>query len=535
MTHRLLRRTSAAIGVLAAVSLAGCSSESPSATGASNDVVIGYGKIDTLDPIQFKTNTGYMVTNNIYGTLVRENYQTKKGVLVGDNTYAPQLAESLAWDSAGTLLTIKLKPNLQFQDGTALNATDVVYSIQRSLSDASYAKAFKSYIGITDPATAITAVDPSTVTIKTAFKAPLMEKFLSFPVFGILEKAAGDAHKTAGDPWATGFFSTNVIASGPYAVQSWSQDSSIVLTKNPKFTPQDLRNAPSTVTVKNIADPSQTYLALKQGALDIAMGLPPKLAKQAQSDSNAQVDVSPAGDLVYLGMNNTDPALTNVKVRQALSYLLPYNSLRSDVMQGFANSAFGPAPYPMESSLDTDGTKDAYPTDVSKATQLLSEAGATNLNLTLSVDASDPAAVESATFIQSALKQGGITVRVDQLQDADYNTKLGKHQLQMFVGEWYSWGQDAIYQMNFLLSSNSFVNYTGFKNAQFDALLSKGVSESDVAARNQLSQQAQQIAIDQAPMAYLYARDYVVVANKNVSGITQPDDEFPYFQYLSVR
>jgi peptide/nickel transport system substrate-binding protein len=476
-----------------------------------------------------------MITNNIYGTLVKENYKESNGVMVGDNTYTPELADSLTWNAAGTLYTVKIKSGLKFSDGTPLTSADVVYTIQRALSDASYGSAFKTYIGVSDPTTAIAAPDATTVTIATSFKSTLLEKFLSFPIYGVVSKAAGDAHKTAADPYAKAYFAKTVIASGPYEVSSWPDTSSMVLKKNPNYTASDVSKAPPTVTVKNIADPNQEYLALQQGQIDLAMGLAPKLAKQAQSDSKVTVSTSPASDLVYLGWNNTDPALKSATVRQALSYLVPYSSLRSDVYAGFANSAYGVAPYPMETALDSTGTKDAYPTDVAKAKQLLSQAGVSNLTLTLSVDAGDSTAIQTATFIQSAFKEAGVTLKVNQLQSADYNDKLGKHQLQAFLGEWYSWGQDPIYQMFFLLNSKSFVNYTQYNNPAFDALLTKGVSESDPATRAKISQQAQQIAIDDVPMTYLYTRNYIVVANKNVTGITQPDDEFPYFQYLNVQ
>ncbi len=448
MNYGLLRRTSAGIAAMAAIAVlvAGCASTSSAsepaagsvvltaAKKASKNVVIGYTSIDNMDTIEFKTNSDYMVTNNIYGTLVKENYKKKKGILVGNNTYSPELASSLTWNSAGNLLTIKLKPNLKFQDGTALTSADVVYTIQRALSSASYASAFAQYIGVADAASDIQAVDPTTLTIATTFKAPLIQKFLSFPVFGIVQKAAGVAHQTTADPWSKVYFAKNVISSGPYEVSSWASQNNMVLKKNPNFTVADLSKAPSTVTVENIADPNQEYLALQQGQIDIAMGLVPKLAKKAKSDSGVNVATSPAGDLVYLGFNNTDPALQNVKVRQALSYLVPYNSLRSDVYSGFANSAYGVVPYPMQSALDTTGKKDAYPTNVAKAKKLLSAAGVHNLSITLSVDAGDPTATQSATFIQSAFAKGGVKVKIDQLQSADYNTKLGAHQLQSFLG-----------------------------------------------------------------------------------------------------
>ncbi|MCU1657336.1 MAG: peptide transporter substrate-binding protein, partial [Pseudonocardiales bacterium] len=143
--------------------------------------------------------------------------------------------------------------------------------------------------------------------------------------------------------------------------------------------------------------------------------------------------------------------------------------------------------------------------------------------------------VQSATFIQSALKAAGINITINQMTDADYNTALGARKLQMFLGEWYSWGEDPIYQMNFLLKSTAFTDYAGYSNPKFDALVTRGINMTDLAARDNLSQQAQQMAIDAAPWAFLYTRDSVIVANPNVSGVTRPDDQYPRFQYLILK
>jgi peptide/nickel transport system substrate-binding protein len=143
--------------------------------------------------------------------------------------------------------------------------------------------------------------------------------------------------------------------------------------------------------------------------------------------------------------------------------------------------------------------------------------------------------VESATFIQSALEAGGINVAVNQMTAADYNTALGARKLQMFLGEWYSWGEDPIYQMNFLLKSTAFTDYSGYSNPQFDALVTNGINVTDSAQRDTLSQQAQQMAIEDAPWAFLYTRDSIIVGNSNVGGVTRPDDQYLRFQNLTLK
>src|SRR5262249_14017063 len=154
------------------------------------------------------------------------------------------------------------------------------------------------------------------------------------------------------------------------------------------------------------------------------------------------------------------------------------------------------------------------PTDLAKAKALLAQAGVHNLSLTLTVQASDANAVQSATFIQSSLAQVGIKLSIDQLTDADYATKLSSKKLQMFINLWYSWGEDPFYQMNFLLHSGVPTNYTGYSNPKVDADIDQGVVTADPSKRMSLSQDAQRQVITDAPWAFLYSTDVLIVARK---------------------
>ncbi|MCR2810632.1 MULTISPECIES: ABC transporter substrate-binding protein [unclassified Microbacterium] len=532
-----IHTTRRALPLLAAASLfvlAGCSTpQQGGSTEAGTDIIVGYGDVDSLDPIQFKAPTGYAVLANIYGTLFNQEYEEVDGYLRGVEKYVPAIADSAEYNEDGTLLTITIKPDLKFSDGDDLTASDVVYTLQRSLSDAGYTGVFGTYLNIADPSTGISAVDDTTVEIVTTGVSPVLEKFLSFQTFGILSEDA--ALENSQEEWATDYFATNSVASGPYEVSEWTPGQSIILTKNPEYTITDMSSAPETVTLQNMPSPEQAFLALQNESIDVSFGLPPALASEAQSTEGVTVYGTESSDLVYMGMNLGYAPLQDVRVRQAISYLIPTDALREQVMEGFAGTAYGPVPYPMIGALDDDGTQVAYGTDVDKAAALLEAAGAEGLSLKLSTTSSDPTMVEAATFIQSALGEAGIEITVDQMTDAAYNTALSDGTMQLFLGSWYSWGEDAVYQMNFLLKSDAFTNYARFDNPEFDALLAEAMLQPTAESRAELAQAAQQIALDEAPWAYLYTRDQVIVAAEGLTGLTRPDDQFPRFEYLTFE
>lgn len=508
-----------------------CAASSGGTTGsATTSFIIGAGDVDNLDPVQFKSDAAYTVDANIYAPLLAQQYKEQDGYLQGITKYAPNLAKSVHTSPDGKTVTFTLRPGLKFADGSPLTSADVVYSLQRSLSDAGYTSALGPYMGITGPSE-ITAPNPNTVQIKLTHPSALLMRFLAFQSFGALEKSEAEAHKGK-DGWATAWFAQHATPSGPYKISSWQHGQSITLTKNTKYWDASQAKA-SSVTIQNMPNPDQRYLALKNGSIDIALGLPPNLVAQAAKVSSLVVYKMPTSNISYLGMNNKDSVLKNKLVRQAISYAIPYQALRQQVMHGYAQASDGPVPSTMSTSLDTSGTTEPYPTNISKAKTLLAQSGVHNVNLTLSVEASDATAVQTATFIQSSLAQIGIKVSISQLTDADYATKLNAKQLQMFIGSWYSWGEDPFYQMNFLLHSGQPTNYANYSNPQVDKDIDKGVLATNSATRTQLSQDAQRRVIADAPWAFLYSNDVLIVARKGISGITRPDDTYVRFAYLT--
>jgi peptide/nickel transport system substrate-binding protein len=533
--NKRILRTMATTTLLVTASVA-VACNSPSKGTRVNDVVIAYpAEVDTLDPHQFRSNAAYGVVGNLYATLLQEEYSAPaKGVLEYTGRSTPYLAQSATWSADKKELTFKLRPGVTFADGSPITAEDVVYSLRRALSDVGYASAIGVWLNIKKADTGIEAVDTSTVRLNVTHYSPLIEKFLTFQIFAVLDESAAKSVATGKDPWSAAFFAKDATESGPYVVASQVKGQSVTLAKNKKFTAANLSGAPDRVVVQNMPDAQQAFLALQNGAVDLDMGLTPDIAKAVERDPHLKLYQLPYSEIAFLGMNNQDPVLRDVRVRQAISYLMPYDALRKDVMKGYAGAAYGAVPYPMKDALDQTGDKVAYPTDIQAAKRLLNAAGIGEgeLSLTLSVPASEVVLRQTAVFVQSALQKAGIAVKVNEMSDADYNTNLGK--LQMYLDTWYSWGQDSVYQLFFLLKSGIFTNNTKFSDKTVDKLIEQAMATSDLNRRHELSQRAQQIVIDKAPWAFLFTRNMLIGARSNVSGITHSDDANLRFDRLRV-
>ncbi|WP_283137185.1 ABC transporter substrate-binding protein [Rhizohabitans arisaemae] len=526
MKHRTQALIAMASASLLLVAAAGCGGDGAGKKAGAKEVIIAYATdVDTLDPHQLRSEAAYGVVGNIYGTLMQEEYSAPAdGVLKYTGKSTLYLAQSATWNKDRTTLTFKLRPDAVFADGRPITSEDVVYSLRRALSDVGYASAIGTWLNISDPEKGIVAVDTSTVDVKVTHYSPLIEKFLAFQLFPMLDRSAAEKAAGSDDPWAAGFFGKDATESGPYVIDSQVKGQSLTLVKNKAFKASDTADAPDRVVVQNMPDPQQAFLALQNGAVDIVTGLTPDLAQAVERDPDLKLYELAYSDVAFLGMNNKDPVLKDARVRRAISHLIPYQTLRDEVMKGYSGAAYGAVPYPMSDALDPTGEKIAYPTDVNAAKKLLDEAGIKpgELSLTLSVQASDTVLRQSAIFIQSALAQAGIALKVNEMNDADFSTNLGK--LQMFLDSWYSWGQDSIYQLFFLLKSGVFTNYTGFSDKKLDKLIEQAMATTDPGERRALSRQAQRIVVDQAPWAFLFTRNVLIGAKSTVSGITHSDD-----------
>jgi len=355
---------------------------------------------------------------------------------------------------------------------------------------------------------------------------------LAFQVFGAMDPATTKAHATADDPWAFDWYRKNANPSGPYILTKWEPGVEYVFEPNPNYWqgPGFFQN--SKVIAKVVPSPEDRELLLKKGDIDLALGLPFKDIDALKADPNVKVKAIHYTRLFYLGMNNKIPPFDNVKVRQAISYGIPYQTILDKVLYGYGQRAYSPIPKGMPTHNPSFWN---YETDTKKTAQLLKEAGVSNLKLELSVRQSIPWDVDAAVWIQASLAEAGVEVTVNRLTDADFFDKLYKHQLPFFIHDWYSWGNDPAYQLTFLLKCGAFTNFADYCNPRVDELIQQATWTVDPAARQKLMDEAQQIIVSEAPWAYLHQPDWIVAMSKNFYGFAKLDDLCLRFAYMGKK
>lgn len=452
---------------------------------AATTLVIGLQQEPTtLDPTSDATaSIDGMLAHNIYESLttVAENGEV-----------LPELAESWTVSENGLTYTFDLVDGAVFHDGSALDASDVVYTFTRAMAEEST----NPSKGIFEPIESITAPDADTVVVT-----------LSRPdAFFLFNVAQGDASIVSEETVES--IASAPVGSGPFKFGNWTRGDRLVLEKFDGH-----RNAGQValdrVEFRFIADAAAATAALLAGEIDAFPGFPaPELLPQFEADPRFKVVVGSTEGEVILAMNNSRAPFDNIEVRRAVSTAIDRAALIDGAMYGKAEPIGSFYPPHGKAYVDLTGT---YPHDTVKAKAMFEEAGVAGKTMTLRVPPF-PYATRSGEIIQAQLKAAGIDAKVEQVEWG------------FWIGEVY---KKQNYDMTIIAhtSPNDLGNFArgkdyfyGYDNPEFTALWDKIKTESDPKARMALERDAQEFLAREAVHGFLFQLPKLGVYKTGVEG-----------------
>ena len=543
-TRRGFIRSSAAFGLsMTSLStlLAACGSSPNQGAAGGGDgktakLAIGVNAdADTVDPQAFKTIPGYYMLANLYDQLIDFKAAPAKAGLVADGTQtAPMIARTMEASSDRRTFTFALDPKATFSDGTPITAEDVKYTFQRGIEGEQYTKTVMGMLTL-GSADKITVVDPRTVSFELDESNPMAERLLNLQVMSIQSSKVGEQHASSKSKWADDYWRGHVYGNSAYTLKSWNRGEGWELAPSAKYYRSGLPKNGGLV-FRIITDPQERLNLLTSGTLHVAYDVPAKDAAAIRDQANGQTKLVslPSPWSFGLAFNNSQAPLKDKRVRQALSYAVPYDQIISTVMHGLARPAKSMVPPGMDTH---DPSAWKYDTNLDTAKQLLQAAGHGNgFKSSIDVLIGRPEDEQAATLIQANFREIGVDVDVRKLAEAEYQEKRNNASSPMQIVEFYSWVTDPFYHLFFnLYSKNTFTNSSRYANKQVDALIDKGLYEPDAGKRAALSREAQAKIIDDAPWAWLFARDFFVPVAANLQDFPLWPDQNPrfYWSHLS--
>ena len=462
---------------------------------------------DQLDPALSRS----LYSRYVFHAMCQKLYDVDQ-----DAKVVPQLATALPTTSAdGKTVTIPVRDDIQFADGTPFNAEAVKATIDRELTIDGSGR--KSELG---PITDVTAKDSKTVvvTLSKPF-APLTAALTDRAGMIVSPKAA----KALGDKFATA-----PVCVGPFKFSKRVPQNSIELVKDPKFYDADKVHFDK-VTYRIITDASIRAANLRSGDVQVADSLSAQDVPALQKEKDLQVLQSQS--LGYQGVtfniaNSSgignplkqldNPEAKDPRIRQAFELAIDRAGLVKVVFNDFNTVAC--SPISPKSEFSTEAAQKCTPHDPAKAKQLLKEAGITTPLKIEMITSNNPDSLRLAQALQSMVKEGGFDLQIKPVEYASLLDQQDRGEFSLLQLGWSGRIDPDANITNFVGTGGS-QNVAGYSDKTVDGLLDKARESNDLAERKDLYGQVIDKLHQDDPLIYLYRQRNLTGVSTSVKGV----------------
>jgi peptide/nickel transport system substrate-binding protein len=312
-----LRGAASALLAISSVGLFSTAVSSSGASAAGSTFVIGsVNSVQKIDPDIVTNFLDFEALGLIYQTLVQENSNLQ---------IVPDLATSWAFSNGNKTLTLQLRQNVKFDDGSVMTSADVVASLNRAEATAT-ADPSASFIG---SVTNIAASGPNTVVLTMSHPDVSVLEGLATVNMAIMPATAITA----------GTIPTKPDGTGPFEYSSWVPNTSFTMTANPNY----WGGAPSlsTVEIETIPTEQSISAALEAGTIQMGLLSQPTVVNTLPKTYQIQKVL----DLSYRALQLQDKhgILSNVNARRAIACATNRKQILQDAVFG-DGKIVGPVP-----------------------------------------------------------------------------------------------------------------------------------------------------------------------------------------------
>ncbi len=495
------------------------------------------GGLKSLDPVRNNDQTSSHVQLQIYDLLFDFDEHLN---------LVPVLATRYEVSPDGLIYTITLRGGVHFQDnacfaggtGREMTAADVKYSFERVCDARTRTLGFDYFRGLVTGADDYFAATrdnknipahgiPGFVVVNdTTFRITLMKAYAPF-LFHLATGVMFIVPHEAVEYYKQDFFQ-HPVGTGAFSFESWAPDQEVVLKRNPHYWRKDAAGNQlpllDGVTFSFIQSDKTQHLEFKQGHLEESYRIPNEFFRDVV-DSNKQ----PKGDMAqyvlqrtpvisvqYYGFLSLSPIFKDKRVRQAFSYAVDRDRIVKYVLNGqaFDKATHGIVP-PGIPGYDISDIK-GYDFDPAKARALMAEAGYADASkfphVELQLNAGGERNTQVAEAIQNMIKENlGIEIGLKQVEWAQHTTLVEEGKAPFFRLGWVADYPEPENFLNLLYGKfvpaddqPSSLNAIRYKNPAFDKLFEDALAVQDRTQRYALYKKAEQLAVDDAPMIFIY-------------------------------
>lgn len=491
---------------------------------------------DTLNPLLTNNNSYYQLSNLLYDRLF--TYE-------GSGRMVPSLVEHVETSDGGKRISLTIKKDIYWEDGTPLTTTDIAKTFEavKACPDGTiYKDAMKRIMGTSNVggAARATVFDDRNIDFEFDRSYGNYMEILSFPILpahiygeeGMLEK----------DDF-------QVVASGPFTLKKWDKNKRLYLEKNQNY----YGSLPYIDEIVGIifSDDKAIQQAYDAGQVDLC-AIDDYTWDRYRSDKKSTVESFETQNLEVLAMNTADPLLQDVDLRRAIDFSVNKERIIDSLYLSQGTMATFFVNPKLSSGLFT--REESY-LSVDTAVSILEKAGYRDVDgdgyrenkeggpmeLRILANPLNHRMQTEAQMIAEDLKKVGLKVRLQtpgvennieegeeekqKTQATDFASVLRSGSYQMAV-----LGMDfsAVADLNAVLGSSGSMNISRYGNEEMNELLRKLGREQDTEKRKDIIDKIYKTFRKDAPYVPIVFKQNVLVSGPNVKGMMRPNAYFIY-------
>ena len=386
-------------------------------------------------------------------------------------TFAPELAENHEWSEDGLILTVRLRPDLEWSDGVPITAEDVAWTFRAQTSPEIAWQSAQSKEAIEE----VVAIDETTVEFR--FSEIYFSRLPDLNEGVILPKHAWSelpfAEWRSNEDW----FREHLVVSGPFNLSHIVPQQEIVLERNLSYH-RDGYPRLDKVVFRVIPDRTNRVEHLLAGEVDFVEHVLPNRAADLEASKRAGLISLWHRQYTYLAWNGCEGPFADPVVRRAMTLAIDRESLVEALWGDYARPGLSPI---LSSIWAFNDNLEPWPYDPDEARRLLANRGWTDtdqdgyvdkhgarLAFELTTNGDNRLRADAAVLIQEQLRSIGVDAQVVLLEFHRLVANNAEGDFDATIG---AWGIDTSLDLKYAFHTYAIENahnYVCYSNAEVD-------------------------------------------------------------------
>ncbi|UFZ01678.1 ABC transporter substrate-binding protein [Bradyrhizobium ontarionense] len=312
--HQISRRTMLQLAGAAALPLA-AGLPLQSARAAAGTLTIAYNvNLPSFDP-----TVGVSAVNPTIQSIYQAIFDPYIGQ-AADLSFTPGLLTKWGWNEDRSKVTMELRSDATWHDGSKVTPEDVVWSLTRAADPKGGNPIQFVWSKINN-----FKIDGQTITADVVEFEPVLFKWMAFLTGYVLPKAYYEKVGAEG-------FEKAPIGSGPYKVDAFERNAFLRLKAHPGY--WGPKPAFETVVFKFVTDPTSRVAEIESGGSDITFEIPYEEFDRLKGKPNLAGVTQPISDIGMIFLTDIDPMLDR-NVRVAANHAIDKKAIVEKLLRGY--------------------------------------------------------------------------------------------------------------------------------------------------------------------------------------------------------